>query len=101
MPWIAPTKEGVRIQVKVQPRSSRNEIAGVFDEHLKVKLTAPPVDGEANKMLKEYLSELFGCPSRNIEILRGETGRMKLVEVRGVLLKDAVALITGILEQRG
>lgn len=99
MPWIAPTKEGVRIQVKVQPRSSRNEIVGIFDDHLKVKLTAPPVDGEANKMLKEYLSEVFRCASCNVEILRGATGRIKLVEIRGILLKEAVDLMSKLLAQ--
>ncbi|MGB9790995.1 MAG: DUF167 domain-containing protein [Thermacetogeniaceae bacterium] len=99
MSWIAPTKDGIRIQVKVQPRSSRNEIVGIFDDHLKVKLTAPPVDGEANKMLKEYLSEVFGCASRNVEILKGSTGRTKLVEIRGVLFKDAVDFLSRVLKR--
>lgn len=93
MPWITSTREGVRIQVKVQPRSSKNEIVGIFDDHLKVKLTAPPVDGEANRMLKKFLSEIFKCGPRNIEIIKGETGRVKLVEIKGLLLKDAVKLL--------
>lgn len=92
MPWITPTGQGVRIQVKVQPRSTKNEIVGIFEEHLKVKLTAPPVDGEANRVLKKFLGEVFKCGARNVTILRGKTGRVKLVELKGVLIEDVVAL---------
>ncbi|HHW41524.1 MAG TPA: YggU family protein [Syntrophomonadaceae bacterium] len=98
MSWITSTGQGVRIQVKVQPRSAKNEIVGIFDEHLKVKLTAPPVEGEANRMLKKFLGEVFKCGARNITILKGETGRVKLVEVKGVPLKDVVALLPGLPE---
>lgn len=92
MSWITPTGQGVRIQVKVQPRSTKNEVVGIYGEHLKVKLTAPPVGGEANRMLKKFLGEVFKCGARNVTVLRGETGRVKLVELKGVIVEDVVAL---------
>ena len=51
---IQETDNGIRIEVKVQPRSSRNQIAGEQDGALKVKLTAPPVEGEANQALVDF-----------------------------------------------
>jgi len=84
MPWMTSTANGVRIQVKVQPRSSKNEITGVTGDFLRVRLTAPPVEGEANKALVKYLGQVFGCAAGRIKILRGAAGRCKLVEVTGI-----------------
>ncbi|HEX3012049.1 MAG TPA: DUF167 domain-containing protein [Syntrophomonadaceae bacterium] len=81
---VTETKEGVRLEIKVQPRSSRNQMAGVQDGILKIKLTAPPVDGEANLALIEYLSSLLGVPKRSINLIKGETSRNKLVEINGI-----------------
>ncbi|PIR76278.1 MAG: YggU family protein [Candidatus Magasanikbacteria bacterium CG10_big_fil_rev_8_21_14_0_10_42_10] len=70
------------LTIKVLPRSSRNEIVGTLpDGTLKVKLTAPPVDGEANKKLIELLSKEFGVSKSNIKIVKGETNKIKLVEI--------------------
>lgn len=70
------------ITVKVIPRSSRNEVIGEMDDGtLKVKLTAPPVDGAANKALIKLLAVYFGISKSNVRILKGETGRIKVVEV--------------------
>lgn len=84
MPWLTSTANGVRIQVKVQPRSSKNEIIGFTGDFLRVRLTAPPVEGEANKALVKYLGQLFGCPGGRIKILRGAAARRKLVEITGL-----------------
>lgn len=81
---ITETKGGIRLEIKVQPRSSRNQIAGEQDGVLKIKLTAPPVDGEANQALIDYLSGLLGVPKRNINLVKGETSRNKLVEISGI-----------------
>lgn len=77
-------KGGIIIQVKVEPRSSKKEVAGVHGEALKVKLTAPPVEGKANKQLIEVLADHFNIKKRDVEVLRGETGRVKTVLLRGV-----------------
>ncbi|EKD67381.1 MAG: hypothetical protein ACD_48C00442G0003 [uncultured bacterium] len=70
------------LTIKVLPRSSRNEIVGTLpDGTLKIKLTAPPVDGEANKKLIELLSKEFGVAKSKVKIVKGETSRMKVVEI--------------------
>jgi uncharacterized protein (TIGR00251 family) len=78
------TKDGIVIEVKVEPRSSKKGIAGVMDNVLKVKLTAPPVEGEANEQLIEVVSELTGVRKSNIRILRGLSSKRKVVEIKGV-----------------
>ena len=78
------TRDGIIIEVKVDPRSSKKEITGVMDNVLKVKLTAPPVGGAANEQLIELLAEKFGVRKSNIIILRGGTSRRKTVKITGV-----------------
>jgi len=75
------TKTGAVISVKVIPRSSKSEIAGVFDGALKVRLNAPPVDGEANKELIKLLSKRFGVPKSAVSIVRGENTRLKQISI--------------------
>ncbi|MDH7576439.1 MAG: DUF167 domain-containing protein [Bacillota bacterium] len=92
-PWVNATSNGVRIQVKVQPRAAKSEIAGVIGDHVKVRLTAPPVEGEANKLLQKFLGEVFGCGAGNVRILRGLTSHKKLVEIKEVVLEEVVRLV--------
>jgi uncharacterized protein (TIGR00251 family) len=77
-------KDGIVIDVKVHPRSSRKEIAGVTGGRLTVRLTAPPVGGAANEQLIEVLSEYFGIRKSDVIILKGETSRNKRVKLAGV-----------------
>lgn len=81
---IKETPEGVTFPVRVLPRSSRNEIAGEHEGALKVKLTAPPVEGAANKALIEFLSDKLGVAKSGIEIIIGKSGRSKTVRVSGI-----------------
>jgi len=78
------TRDGIIIEVKVDPRSSKRGIVGVMDNILKVKLTAPPVGGAANEQLAELLADKYGVKKSNIIILRGETSRRKSVKITGV-----------------
>jgi uncharacterized protein len=79
------TKNGIMIEVKVEPRSSRRQISGIMDNDiLKVKLTAPPVDGSANEQLIELISETTGVKKSQIKIVRGLSSKRKLVEITGV-----------------
>lgn len=79
------TINGVLIEVKVEPRSSKRQISGIMDRTvLKVKLTAPPVDGAANDQLIELISETTGVRKSRIHIVRGLTSKRKTVEIRGV-----------------
>lgn len=81
---IIRTGDGLRVEIKVQPRSSRNQVAGETEGALKIKLTAPPVDGEANQSLVEFLASTLKVPKNRINLVRGETSRHKLVEIQGI-----------------
>jgi len=78
------TKEGITIEVKVEPRSSRAEIRGVMGNTLKVKLTSAPVAGAANRQLIELLSKEFGIKKSSIKIMKGETSRNKVIKIEGI-----------------
>jgi uncharacterized protein (TIGR00251 family) len=72
------------IRVKVIPRSSKTEIAGMEKDIYRVKITDPPVEGKANKALIALLAEKLGIAKRDIEITAGKTSRMKTVRVQGM-----------------
>ena len=75
-------KRGAALAVRVTPRTSRNEIFGVLnDGTVKIHLTAPPVEGQANEALLKFLSEVLGVPVSRLDIVAGKTGRNKLVSV--------------------
>lgn len=80
--------DGVVLKIKVQPRASRNKIAGEIGDALKLMLTAPPVDGEANAACINFFSDLFSVPKKSIQILSGHTSRTKLVKVYGLTKSD-------------
>jgi uncharacterized protein (TIGR00251 family) len=69
------------ISVRVQPRASKKAVEGVKDGALRVKLTAPPAEGEANAQLIEVLSKELGIRKSSIRIVKGHSSRDKLVEV--------------------
>jgi uncharacterized protein (TIGR00251 family) len=73
------TPKGIAFRIHVQPRSSKNEIVGLHGDALKIKLTAPPVGGVANKMCLTYLSKCLGVSKSSLEILSGHTGRTKRI----------------------
>jgi uncharacterized protein (TIGR00251 family) len=81
------------INVRVVPRSSRNQIIGVEDGVFKIKLTAPPVDGKANKALREFLAGRLGLAKGSVEIISGEKSRQKLVRIHGLSLKEVCTLL--------
>jgi uncharacterized protein (TIGR00251 family) len=78
-------KDGsVSFAVRVQPRASRDEIAGEFQDALKIRLTAPPVDDRANEALRKLLAASLKVPLAAVRIASGERSRTKRVEIRGV-----------------
>ena len=76
--------EQIEIKVKVIPRSSRTQILGKEGDAYRVKLTSPPVDGQANKALIELLSKKLGVAKANIEIIAGKHSKLKTIRVYGV-----------------
>lgn len=72
------TKDGLIVNIKISPNSKKNEIVKE-EEYTKIKITAQPIDGKANKALVEFLSKNFKIPKTSIKILKGETSKEKTV----------------------
>jgi uncharacterized protein (TIGR00251 family) len=83
----------VRFAVRVQPRASRDAVDGEWQGALKVRLTAPPVEGEANEALSEFLARLLKIPKSAVRILSGERSRTKRLELRGVSARQVHDLL--------
>jgi uncharacterized protein (TIGR00251 family) len=87
-------KSGAALAIRVTPRAARNEIVEILpDQTIKVRLTAPPVEGKANEALIEFLAEVMGVAKSRIEIVAGVTGRDKLVTIMDMRSEDAQARI--------
>lgn len=89
---VSERETGVRFTVRVQPRASRNEVCGVHGDALKVRLSAPPVDGAANEALIDLLAQSLGVARRAVRIVAGATGRSKIVDVDGVRAAQVLRL---------
>ncbi len=76
------------LEVWVHPRASRSEIVGYRDQFLHLRVTAPPVEGEANQSVIKLLAQALGIPPSRVEILKGDRGRRKKVRVLGVPLRN-------------
>ena len=74
----------VTLKVRLQPRASRDEIDGLLGDALKIKVTAPPVEGRANKAVKKLLAVRLGLPPSQIEMIAGERSREKLLRISGI-----------------
>jgi len=85
--------DGVTLRVRVQPRASRDAFGGVREGMLVVRLSAPPVEGAANAALQRFLAHALRVAPSKVEILRGATGREKIVRVSGVTANDVRALV--------
>jgi uncharacterized protein (TIGR00251 family) len=89
------TREGcVIFLVRVQPRASKDEIAGVIDGALKVRLRAPALEGRANEALCEYLARVLKTSKAAVRILSGERSRSKRVEIYGATQQEVLSLLT-------
>jgi uncharacterized protein (TIGR00251 family) len=87
-------REGTVIfSVRVQPRASKDEIAGEMGGALKVRLRAPAVEDRANEALVEFLAQLLKTPRSAVRILGGERSRTKRLEIRGVTQQQILSLV--------
>lgn len=86
--------DGLVIRLYIQPKASRDQIIGVHGDELKVAITAPPVDGQANAHLVKFLAKQFKVAKSNVTIEKGELGRHKQVRiVEPKYVPDAVAAL--------
>lgn len=86
--YLQPASGEVLVLVHLQPRASRNEIAGIHGDRLKIRLTAPPVDSKANEALCKFLAEKLGVSKSSVRIVKGEKLRKKDVLVEGISVDD-------------
>ncbi len=75
---VKETKDGLIVNIKIAPNSKKNEIIRE-EEFVKIKITAQPIDGKANKALVEFLSKNFKIPKTSIKILKGEASKDKTI----------------------
>lgn len=82
--------ETATLSVRIQPRASKNELVRMENGGLKIRLTAPPVEGAANEALIKFLAETLSVSKSRIEIVAGHTAREKIVRIHGVTDADAL-----------
>lgn len=82
-----------RITVRVQPRASRTEVAGMQGENIRIRLAAPPVDNAANEALVEFIADALKIPKRQVRIASGATSRTKHVVMEGMTTERALELL--------
>ncbi|MBY0579493.1 MAG: DUF167 family protein [Burkholderiales bacterium] len=83
MSWFRQEGESLTLTLHIQPGAKKTEIAGLHGDALKIRLAAPPVEGQANSRLIAYLAEKFGVPQRNVILKHGETSRRKVLVITG------------------
>ena len=88
------TPDGVVVNVRAQPRSSRAGIDGVMGDALKVRIRSAPVDGKANKELIETLADAFGLPKSRVAFKSGETSKTKRILLKGVQPEELTPLMS-------
>ena len=82
MPFVQARKDGsVFLSLYVQPRAGKNELAGVYDGALKLRLTTPPVDGKANKAVIAFFAKILKVPKSSLVLVRGLKNRRKQLQV--------------------
>jgi uncharacterized protein (TIGR00251 family) len=86
--------DGLLLAIKVQPRASANDIGEPLGDELRVKVTAPPVDSAANEAVLRLLAERLDCARNQVQLVRGQTSRHKVVKVVGISAASAVARLS-------
>jgi uncharacterized protein (TIGR00251 family) len=90
MPAIQATDSGVLVRLRVQPRSRTERLEGLHGDQLRMRLTAPPVEGAANAACIALLAKTLGVRRSQVQIRSGTKGRDKLVHIAGITLEAAV-----------
>lgn len=90
MLYIKEEAAGVVFKVRVQPRAAANKLVGLHEDALKIRLTAPPVEGEANEACRAFIADLLSVPRSQVKIASGATERNKIIKVTGVDIEKAL-----------
>jgi len=86
--YLKTCSRGTILLVHIQPNSSKSEIKGLHGERIKIRISSPPVEGEANQTLIDFLSKFFNKPKNQIEIIRGAKSRTKDVLISDISVLD-------------
>lgn len=92
--YFTETAEGIVLNVKAQPRSSKAGVEGLLGDAVKVRIRCAPVEGKANKELIETLADAFGLPKSRVVFKSGETSKQKRILLMGVTA-DEVRRVVG------
>jgi uncharacterized protein (TIGR00251 family) len=84
---------GVQVRIHVQPRASKNGFAGIHDGAIKLRITAPPVDGKANALIIEILAKMFKVPKSAVLLTSGQQSRQKRFRVTGISMDAALTIL--------
>lgn len=76
---VEKTQQGLRLRIFLQPKASKDQIVGIHDNELKITITSPPIDGQANAHLLKFLSKTFKVPKSSIVLEKGELNRHKQI----------------------
>ena len=85
---IKPCDNRIRFSAIIQPQSSKNEVTGVYNDALKIRLTSPPVDNKANKACMSFFAKWLGISASKISIVQGLSSKNKIIEVDGLTEKQ-------------
>ena len=89
-------KDGIQFSGLIHPRSENNKICGLQDEYLKIHITSPPVDGNANKMCVKFLAKILSVSQSQIAIVSGQNGRKKIIRIDGMNTSEFLKKIPSI-----
>lgn len=90
-PWLGEADGAVVLTIRVQPGAKAAGVVGVYGDALKIRVSAPPVDGKANEALLAFVATRLGLPRRAVSLLAGDTSRRKRVRVEGAAAEAVVA----------
>ena len=99
--FVKETPQGAVLMVMAAPRSSKTEIVEIQQDRVKIKVKAPPVDGEANSALVEYLSKIFKIPKKSVILEKGQTGKQKSFLLSGLTKEQVCQTVEAILAEKG
>ena len=93
MSYLTETPEGVILNVKAQPRSSKAGLDGLLGDAVKVRIRCAPVDGKANRELVETLADAFDLPKSRVVFKSGETSKTKRILLQGLTVAQVTAVV--------
>ena len=95
---IQKVKNGIQFAVTILPRSNKNEITGIYNDTLKIRLTAPPIEGKANHSCIRLLAKFFKVKISQVSIVKGSSSRNKVIQIyssdMGALIKTLRSTLT-------